>query len=250
MSSIPAPRPELYYYCDETSFISEDYMGVGGLAIRKSKIATIAKELAEINKKRNTRGEIKWENTRDWGLTVRRDYIDYMVTLTREGNAHLHIRFAPFTMYDHTLSGPRRIYDTVSKMYYQLFLHRALNYYGSTCRLFIRPDDGACTSELKKFVEALHVDGQSRYKSEPDCIHSIVCLNSTTEPLLQFLDVSLGALTAYRNGRHLRQGTSDAKRTLAEHAYHAFGIIDLTKNLNQRQLSIWNVIPKKRSPRR
>jgi hypothetical protein len=135
-------------------------------------------------------------------------------------------------------------------MYYQLLLHRALNYYGSNCGLLIRPDDGACTSELSGFIAALHVDGQRRYKTEPDCIHSIICLNSTTEPLLQFLDVSLGALTAYRNGRHLRPGTSEAKRTLAEYTFHAFGIGDLTKNLNQRQLSIWNVVPKKRGPRR
>src|SRR5438094_6233357 len=156
----------LYYFCDETSFIGgdEDYMGVGGLAIRKSRIPSIVKKIAEITKARNARGEIKWENTRDWGLTVRRDYIDYMVALTRDRHAHLHMRFAPFVMYDHSISGPRRIYDTVSKMYYQLLLHRALNYYGSTCRLFIRPDDGACTSELEKFIDALHSDGQARYK--------------------------------------------------------------------------------------
>ncbi len=225
-------------------------MGVGGLAIRKERIPEIVKELADIKQKREARGEIKWENTRDWGLTIRKNYIDYMVTLTQRGYAHLHIRFAPFALYDHKSSGPRRIYDTVSKMYYQLLLHRPVNYYGSTCRLFIRPDDGACTSELEKFIDALHIDGQSKYKAAPDCIDSIICLNSTREPLLQFLDVSLGALCAYRNGRHLRPETSEAKRILAEHAYHAFGIPDLTKNAHLgRPLSIWNVIPRRRGPR-
>jgi hypothetical protein len=172
-----------------------------------------------------------------------------MVQLVTEGKVHLHLRFAPFKQYTHP--GPRRIYDTVSKMYYQLLLHRALNHYGTKYRLFIRPDDGACTSELEKFVDALHADGAVKYKSAPDCIHSIVCLDSKREPLLQFLDVSLGALTAYRNGRHLRPETRDAKRLLAEHAYATCGIPDLTKNSSERmKVSIWNVVPQKRSPRR
>jgi hypothetical protein len=243
------PREEIYYFCDETSFIGEDFMGVGGIAMRKSRIPTTVKKLSEIREACGARGEIKWESTRDGNLKVRRAYVDYLVQLVREGKVHFHLRFAPFTQYDHT--GPRRIYDTVSKMYYQLLLHRVLNYYGKKCRIFIRPDDGECTAELEKFVNALHIDGALKYKAAPDCIHSIVCLNSKTEPLLQFLDVSLGALTAYRNGRHLRPGTRDAKRLLAEHAYHAFGVSDLTKNVNGHlRLSVWNVVPRNRSPRR
>lgn len=250
MSSDPTDKPELFYFCDESSFMNEDFMGVGGLAIRKTRIPDVARRLRAINTARNARGEIKWESTRDINLTVRKDYIDYMVELIREGKAHLHVRFAPFTRYDHKQSGPRRIYDTVSKMYYQLLLHRAVNYYGAHCRISVRPDNGSCTSELEQFVEALHIDGQRRYKTPSNCILGITCLNSTAEPLLQFLDVSLGALTAYRNGRHLRDGTREAKKALAEHAYLAFGIRNLSENFGQsRSLSIWNVIPKKRGPR-
>ncbi len=224
----PKQREDIYYFCDETSFIGEDYMGVGGLALRKSRIPEVVKRLTEIRSARGALGEIKWESTRDGNLAVRRDYVDYMVQLVTAGNVHLHIRFAPFAQYEHP--GPRRIYDTVSKMYYPLLLHRALKNYGQTCRLFIRPDDGACTIELEKFVDALHIEGFLRYKTASDCIHSIKCLNSRTEPLLQFVDVSLGALTAFRNSRHVRPGTREAKRLLAEHAYAVFGIQNLTKN--------------------
>ena len=169
---------------------------------------TLSNDLQKIRTTHEERREVKWESTRDDNLDVRRAYIDYMVELVRQGNVHLHIRFAPFRQYEHASSGPRRIYDTVSKMYYRLLLHRAVNYYGKKCRLFVRPDDGPCTAELQKFVDALHIDGQLKYKCQPDCIHSIVCLNSRKEPLLQFLDLSLGALTAYRNDRHLRPGNT------------------------------------------
>jgi len=212
---IPKPREDLYYFCDETSFIGEDFMGIGGLAIRRDRLSETANKLAAIREARGARGRIKWESTRDVNLDVRRDYVDYMVGLVTEGKIHLHLRFAPFSQYEHP--GPRRVYDTVSKMYYQLLLHRAVRNYGTKCRIFIRPDDGPCTSELEQFVEALHIDGQLRYKTAADCIHSIKCINSRKEPLLEFLDVTLGALTAFRNGRHLRPGTRDAKRILAEH---------------------------------
>lgn len=249
MAESPTSREDLYYFCDETSFIGEDYMGVGGLAIRKARIPEIVKKLGAIREARGARGRIKWESTRDVNLDVRRDYVDYLVGLVTEGKVHLHLRFAPFSQYEHP--GPRRVYDTVSKMYYQLLLHRAVKNYGNKCRIFIRPDDGPCTAELERFVDALHTEGRSRYKTALDCIHSIKCLNSRKEPLLEFLDVSLGALTAYRNGRHLRPGTREAKRLLAEHAHAVFGIPDLTKNCNERmKVSIWNVIPQKRGPRR
>ena len=70
------------------------------------------------------------------------------------------------------------------------------------------------------------------------------------EPFLQLLDVTLGALTAFRNGRHLLDGTTAAKAELAKHAVTALGIKDIAKNFDDgRRLSIWNVIPKKRGPK-
>ena len=167
-------------------------MCVGGFAIRKSRIPTVVKRLCRtLRRERRSRRNQNGRSTRESNLSVRRAYVDYMAELVREGKVHFHLRFAPFRQYDHEGSGPRRIYDTVSKMYYQLLLHRALNYYGKQTKLFIRPDDGACTVELKNFIGALHIDGQFHYDCAPDCIDSITCLNSRTEPLLQFLDIPL-----------------------------------------------------------
>jgi hypothetical protein len=76
----------------------------------------------------------------------------------------------------------------------------------------------------------------------------LVCLDSKNEPMLQLLDVTLGPLTAYRNGRHLRPDASNAKSELAVHAVTALGIKDLTKNQDAgRWFSIWNVVPRKQA---
>jgi hypothetical protein len=60
----------------------------------------------------------------------------------------------------------------------------------------------------------------------------------------------MGALTAYRNDRHLLPETAAAKADLARHTLKAFGIKDIKRNLDDgRRLSIWNVIPQNRGPK-
>lgn len=72
-------------------------------------------------------------------------------------------------------------------------------------------------------------------------------MDSKREPFLQLLDVTLGALTAFRNERHLLFETAAAKAELAQYTVKALGISDITKNFDDgRRLSIWNVIPKRR----
>jgi len=62
----------------------------------------------------------------------------------------------------------------------------------------------------------------------------------------------VGALTAYRNGRHLLGTVGEPKQTLAQYAFDAFGKKDLKVNKVNRdegnKISVWNVVPKKRSP--
>jgi uncharacterized protein DUF3800 len=240
------PKKEIFYFCDESSFIGEEYMAVAGLALAKSNLTSVTDTIKALHKD-NNREEVKWTTTKSWNIEIRKSYIDCLVDLISKLQTHFHIRFAPFGQYEHT--GHRRVYDTVSKMYYQLLLHRALRHYGSDYRLLIRPDDGECTSQLEQFVPALHAEASKKYGSENDCIASLVCVNSKREPLLQLLDVTLGALCAYRNRRHERPETRQAKRDLANYAHKAFGNRDLTRNHDSgRWLSIWNVVPKRRDP--
>jgi len=247
MSEGPAKeRSELYYFCDESSFLGEEYMAVGGIAVSRNALGTVVKELLAINEAKRARGEIKWHNTRKRGVEVRKAYIDYLMKQIAANYLHFHIRFSPMNEYDH--EGERREFETVSKMFYQLLLHRPVRYYGKSCVLRIRPDDGECTRRLPDFKDALHTDGQLTYEAESNCIHSIVPQSSRHQPMLHLLDVMVGALTAYRNGRHLLDAIAEPKRTLAQYAFDAFGKRDLKISRDEgNKLSVWNVIPKKKT---
>lgn len=218
-------------------------MAVGGLAIPKHYLPDVLSGLKAIPNP-HPRDEVKWQTTKPWNLESRKQYVDFLADLLAKRRAHFHIRFAPFRQYEH--DGPRKRFDTVSKMYYQLLLHRPVKHYGDRYRISIRPDNGECTSELERFIEPLHNDGYLKYQTKRDCIADLKCTESRSEPFLQLLDVTLGALTAARNERN----TSPHKTELAQHAQKALGIKDLTRNLDDgARLSVWNTIPARRGPR-
>src|SRR3981189_3747632 len=224
-------RSKLYYFCDESSFLGEEHMAVGGITVATGQVHRIANELKAINEQKRARGEIKWHNTRKSGLEVRKAYLDHLINLISLNHVHFHIRFSPMNEYEH--EGKRREFETVSKMFYQLLLHRPVRYYGPGSRLFIRPDNGECTRLLPDFKEALNIDGERTYQAKPDCIESIVPLDSKTESMLQLLDVAVGALTAYRNERHLLDHVGEPKRALAKYAFEVFGSKDLKRNRDE-----------------
>lgn len=224
-------------------------MAIGGLGILRESLTRARKDLNSILPEGKKNYEIKWQTTRADNLKYRKAYVDYLVDLIEKRQAHFHIRFSPMKEYTH--DGPRKRFDTVSKAYYQLLLHRPGKFYGKTCKISVRPDDGDCTSLLKKFLPHIERDAWGRYGANPDCFQDVVCLNSKSEPLLQLLDVSLGALTAYRNGRHDHPDCAIQKKELANYTVNAFAKVGL-KNIKWNAdpgnyFSVWNVIPKKQN---
>jgi len=172
-------------------------------------------------------------------------FADYFEQKVKEKQIHFHIRFSPFKRYDHRASGPNRRSDTTSKMHFQLLLHRAVRFYGKHYKIRIRPDNGDCTKGLPAQVGNLHWQGIDRYDTPHDCVEHIQCLDSAREPLLQLLDIPLGAFTAARNNRPL----TGAKRELADHILSKWPNLNLSRDVPDIDFSVWNVTPKA-TPRR
>jgi hypothetical protein len=187
---------------------------------------------------------VKWKKAKS-KPDLCRDYLDLMERLITANHVHLHLRFSPFQEYDHSASGDRKETDTVSKAYYQLLLHRAGRFYGKHTKILVRPDAGDCTSDLPKLMAAVNVDVSLRYKVPHDAITHIQARDSKDDPMLQLLDVSLGALTAARNGGHINGELSAIKTDLAAYAVEKCPVgIDHNHAPKHRRFSLWNVRPK------
>jgi hypothetical protein len=241
-----AKRPPLLYFCDESHIRTSEWMGIGGLAITPARAALVAKEMHRLKEARgvSSDSEVKWTKAKS-KPEICRDYLDLMERLIANNHAHFHVRFAPFQEYDHRVSGKRKETDTVSKAYYQLLLHRAGRFYGRQAKILVRPDAGDCTSDLPKLMAAVNVDLRLRYNVPHDAITHIQARDSRDEPMLQLLDVALGALTAARNGGH-RNGTLSAiKANLAAYALEKCPVpIDHNHEARHKRFSLWNVKPK------
>ena len=156
-----------------------------------------------------------------------------------------HLMFVPMSRYRHPISGNRGRIDTVSKQYYQFLLHRAVRYYGDA-DLHIRPDLGECSHRLPDFVTALNAESNRRF-GHVDPVRTISPSCSATSParhFLQFLDVSIGALAAIRNGR-FDNNEGSFKAELAREIWEFWGAPDLSCNtaIADRRFNIWNVVP-------
>ena len=193
----------VYYFCDESSFLSDEFMAVAGLAVPDYALAPITADLRAIKAAKGGPSETKWATVKNRRDSAHEAFVDYFNDAVRAGRIHFHIRFAPFNQYDHNVSGPKRRVDTTSKMHFQLLLHRAVRFYGKHYKLRIRPDNGDCTAALVDQIDSLHTWGHENYGCARDCIDSIEPRDSSKEMFLQLLDVPLGALTALRNNRVL-----------------------------------------------
>jgi len=233
---------DILYFCDETSQVDDRYMAVGGLAIVRGRIANVVADLREIDGENGIISEVKWTTAKKRRVSVHSLYAEYLARLIRAGHAHLHIRFAPFNEYDHRNSGPRGRIDTVSKMYYQLLLHRAAAFYGRKCAVYVHPDNGDCTSYLPLMRDQLCAAAYQTKRCLPNCVRAIEPRDSAREPMLQLLDVTLGAFAALRNGRAL----GETKQLLAEHVLDLHGAPDIAKSSpkTDRRFNLWNVEPR------
>lgn len=217
-------------------------MAVAGLAVPDAVASKMRDELVAIKEAHGNPREVKWSDTKARRDSPERAFADYFEAAVNAKQIHFHIRFAPFGKYDHKISGPARRADTTSKMHFQLLLHRAVRFYGPFYKLRIRPDSGRCTQGLIAQVDNLHWQANERYGTPMDCIEHMQCWDSKKEPLLQLLDIPLGAMTALRNQRPL----TGAKRGLADYISAKWPQVNLGGNspISNKHFSIWNVVPK------
>lgn len=208
--------------------------------MQRATARTATTELSAINALARKKSEVKWNSANSFGGVIQRAYIDYLFQQIAQKRMHFHIRFSPMNEYDHAASGPRKRIDTVSKSFYQLIKHRGIRHYDMH-DIFVIPDDGDCTSQLVDHLGALNYASSSWEGS----IKSIRPRSSASEPMLQLLDVTLGALAAMRNGRAEPHHTG-TKAVLSRHAFALTGWPDIAGNCppSARELSRWNVRPR------
>lgn len=220
-------------------------MVLGGFAVRGTRVKEVEQKIAALKAYGGIQSEFHWSGYK--GGRKKEAYeklVDYAFELIQKKHAALHIGVCRFDKFDHKRGRDgavsKKSRDTsVNKVYYQLCLHRIARYYGKSCAIHIRLDQGNDSAEVVKIRGAICADAYGRYKTKANCIKSMEGMDSCASGIIQMSDVVIGGIAAHLNQRVLK----DVKAGLRDHILSTAGIANWRQNTHPdaRFFTVWHV---------
>lgn len=215
-------------------------MVAGGFAVSSQRIAEIDAHIATLRGSANI-SEFHWAEYRGGD---RRDayhnLVKYGFELITNGHAELHIIIARFKGYNHKRKNGDSKDTSVSRMYWQLGLHRLADLYGQSRAIHMRLDRGNDSKGICAMRHELCAAAYHEYDTRPNCIRTIEPVCSSKSGIIQMSDVIVGAVAAKRNG--VTHSPKTEKGPLAdlvlEVSGHPSWEIDTVRGA--RGLTVWN----------
>jgi hypothetical protein len=210
-------HPVLHVYMDESGQTANRYMCVSAIVLNSARVPEIRSKIEAIKLAGGINSEAKWTKVTSHRLRTYKVLVEYFFDLVSQKQAHFHALVCDFSEFDHHKNGGRG--GSVSKMLFQLALHKACRNYGGKADIHLFPDSGDHADSLCNF--RFHMNNSSRKwmpvsRQSSECpVKHIEPTNSAREPLLQLNDLILGAICYRRNERYDAPDASKHKKALA-----------------------------------
>ena len=191
----------------------------------------------------NMQNELKWSKVSNQKKAEYEVLIDYGFQLIEANQARFDMICYDTRMANHKKfnAGDRDV--GLSKLYYQILLHRPILKYGRQGDLHIRLDKRASTTSTDQLKDMLNNSARNN-GVDGDPVKILEAESSKACDLLQLTDVLLGAFSAAKNER---TGGRLAKKELAEYVMDRSGLETLDSDSERtRNLTYWNFKPKRR----
>lgn len=245
---VPSPSPPPVIFHGDSSSRDREYMVAGGFAVSSTRVAEIEDYIAGLRDSANI-SEFHWAEYRGGD---RRDayhkLVKFAFELVRNRHAEMHVIIARFKGYNHKQVEGENKDTSVSRMYWQLGLHRLAAYYGRDRAIHMRLDDGNDCKGICNMRDELCAAAYHEYDTRPNCIRVIAPVCSSKSGIVQMADVVVGAIAARRNyvvhSAKTEKGPL-ADLVLAESGHAAW---DICTRKGARGLTVWNHKSSKRVP--
>lgn len=226
-------------YIDESSQTKNRYLLLGGVVIPKASVAAAEARLSAARKPELPHGEIKWGKVSRSKLAAYTRFVDCFFDAAEFRECHFHslvvdtslIDNARFNQGSKEVGFNKEIYQLATK-FAKLYPDRLLHLYPDYRDTNQRPDD------LRNILN----HGRHKYRDTREWpFRRCQFRQSHTTPLLQLVDVLLGA-TAYGKNEHFAaEGASPHKLALARHVMRKAGVRDLSKDTARKgKFTIWH----------
>jgi hypothetical protein len=211
--------PSLSFFGDASSKNSA-YMVAGGFAVSGNRITEVEDHIAKLRDDAGIRSEFHWADYR--GGNRREAYealVRYGFDLVNKRKAALHVIITKFDGYNHRQKDGDSRDSSVSRMYFQLGLHRLARFYGASRAIHIRLDAGNDCKDICGMRNELCAAAYKTVGARPNCVRSIEPVKSENVGIVQMADVIVGAIAAKQN----RIAHANAKADLADFVLRASG---------------------------
>ena len=191
------------------------------------------------------KAELKWSKVSDQKSEEYQALVELFFALNNSNIVHFHSIVFDSHQANHKKYNNGDRDKGLSKLYYQLILHKFMKMYPHAGGMCVCLDHRNSSTSLNDLRDILN-NGIAKERGDPSIrpIKQLVSQDSCDDDLLQLNDVILGAVGAARNGKHKLVTTRKSKRELAQLVLAKSGLTTFDQNSPKgvSRFSIWNMI--------
>ena len=245
---VHVPEQDYVFIADEAGISNDRYTVVGGLCMHRETLVTVCQTIAAYRVRYSMAAELKWQRVSNQKQAEYAALVDYFFALNNANHVHFHcITFDSHQWNHHRYNGGDGDIG-LSKLYYQLLLHKFVKIYGNLGTLYVRLDHRNSQTPLEDIRRMLNATAARDHGIDSGPVKQLVSFDSRDCDLLQLNDVILGAVCAAKNGRHLIAGGRESKRAIAEMVLEKCGLqsLDADSPRGIDRFTVWNMRPRPR----
>jgi len=241
------PEQDYVFIVDEAGISNDRFTVVGGICMHRDTVAGVYKTLSEYRVTLNMKSELKWSKVSDQKQAEYKWLVDYFFALNNSNHLQFHAIIFDSHQWNHRKYNEGEGDTGLSKLYFQLILHKFMKRCGPSGSLYVCMDhrnSKTSLEDLKKMLNAACL----RDNGLDGCLKQLVSKHSHDDDLIQLNDVILGAVCAARNGKHLVADYRKSKRILALDVLEKSGLgsFDRDSPKDIHRFTVWNMRPRPR----
>jgi len=235
----PEPDSISDIYIDESSQTKNRFLLIGGIIIKANLVSSANERLAAARVPELPHGEMKWGKVSGAKLSAYKRYVDCFFDAEEFKGAHFHSLIVDTRLLDHARfnSGSKEI--GFNKEIYQLARKMAIIYPAGIFHLY--PDYRDTNQHPDDLRNILNYGRHKERDGRKWPFRRCQFRDSSKTPLLQLVDILLGAVAYGKNEHHKQPGASQHKLELGRHIMRRAGVRDLSKDTSKTgKFTIWH----------
>lgn len=197
------PPQDYIFIADESGISNDRFTLVGGLCMHRDTYQRVYETLEAFSEKHNMKSELKWSKISNQKLEEYKALVDCFFALNNTNHLQFHSICFDSHQWNHKKYNNGDSDIGLSKLYYQLILHKFVKTHGNKGTLYVRVDHRNSSTPLEQIRNMLNATAARDHGITTQPVKQFVSEDSKKCRLLQLNDVILGAVCAARNSRHL-----------------------------------------------